>query len=56
MINLIASILGASLAIVFVGYFAISVGKIPLLIIVAVCLCLMLVATYQDLRDSWNAR
>jgi len=56
MTNLIANLLGAGLAVVYVGYFAISVGELPLLAIVAGVLCLMLFAIYQDVRDSRNAR
>jgi hypothetical protein len=52
MINLIAILLGASLAVVFVGYLAISIGEIALLIIVVLCLGLMAYSTYEDLRDA----
>lgn len=52
MTTLLANILGASLAVIFVGYFAFSVGKIPLIIIVVACLSLMGVAIYQDIRES----
>ncbi len=34
MINLIAIVLGASLAVLYVGFFAISIGETPLLVIV----------------------
>ena len=56
MTTVLASILGASLAVVFVGYLAISIGKIPLLVITALSLGLMVVAIYQDIRESRNAR
>lgn len=56
MTTLIANILGAGLAVLFVGYLAISIGKIPLLVIVAISLGLMCVATYQDIRESRNNR
>jgi hypothetical protein len=52
MINLIAIVLGASLAVLFVGYLAISIDKIPLLVIVVLCLGLMAYSTYEDLRDA----
>jgi hypothetical protein len=55
MINLIAILLGASLAVLYVGYFAISIGKAPLLVIVVLCLGLMAYSTYEDLRDEWKS-
>jgi uncharacterized membrane protein len=51
-VNLIACIIGALGAIVFVGYFAIAVGKLPLIIIAAVCLGLMVYSFYDDLRND----
>ena len=56
MTNLIANLLGAGLAVLFVGFFAISVGRPALLIIVGCCLAVMAVAIYQDVRDKWQAR
>jgi hypothetical protein len=56
MINLIAIILGASLAVLYVGFLAISIGKLALLVIVVICLCLMAYSTFEDLRDEWKTR
>ncbi len=56
MLSLISIILGGALAVAYVGFFAISVGKPALLVIVGACLCLMFVSLWQDLRDSRNAR
>lgn len=50
--NLIVNIIGAVLAILFVGYFAVDVGAIPLLVIVACCLGLMIYALYQETRNG----
>jgi len=54
MITLLANIIGGVLATVFVGYFAYSVGSVPLAIIVIGCLALMVVALYKETRDDLN--
>ena len=56
MVNLIASLLGAGLAVLYVGFFAVSVGKPALLVIVVICLGLMFLAIYQDLREKRTSR
>ena len=55
MTNLIAILLGASLAVLFVAYLAISIGEIPLLVIVVLCLGLMAYSTYEDLVEEWKS-
>lgn len=55
MTNPIAIILGACLAVLYVGFLAVSIGKLALLVIVFVCLCLMGYSTFEDLRDEWKA-
>jgi len=54
MITLLANIIGGALAIVFVGYFAYSVNKTPLTIIVVGCLILMVIALYKETRENTN--
>ena len=53
---LFASIVGAALAVGYVGFLAVSVGKPPLLVIAGLGLCLMFVALWQDIRDSRSQR
>ncbi len=53
---LFASIVAAALAVGYVGFLAVSVGKPALLVITGLCLCLMFVALWQDIRDSRNSR
>ncbi len=53
---LFASLVGAMLAVGYVGFLAVSVGKAALLVITAICLALMFVALWQDVRDSRNSR
>lgn len=52
MINLIGNIIGAFGAILFVGFFAYKVHKTAMIVIVVVCLCLMLYALYDDMRND----
>ena len=52
MVNLIANIIGSLGAIVFVGFFAYKIDKLPLIIIVGFCLALMLFSFYQDMRND----
>jgi len=54
MITLLANIIGGALAMVFVGYFAYSVDKTPLTIIVIGCLVLMIFALYKETRENMN--
>ncbi len=57
MINLIGSIIGAIGASVYVGFLAYKVGKIALIGVVVIALCLMIYAFYEDLRrDNAIAR
>jgi hypothetical protein len=51
-VNIIANIVGALGAIVFVGYFAYKVDEPPLSIIVVLCLCLMVYSFYDDMRND----
>ena len=51
--NLWPNVLGAILAIVYIGYFAYSIGTPALIVIVAICLGLMAYALYQE---SWNGK
>lgn len=56
-VNLVANILGALGASVFVGFFAYTVGAPPLIIIVTFCLGLMIYSFYDDMRiDREKAR
>ena len=56
-VNLIANIIGAVGAIVFVGFFAYKVGEPPLTVIVVLCLALMIYSFYDDLKtDREKAR
>jgi uncharacterized membrane protein len=50
--TIIGNIAGAALAIVFVGFFAIKVGAIPLLVIVLVFLAMMVYSLYDETRES----
>ena len=52
MVNIIANIFGALSAIVFVGFFAYKVDKLPLIIIVVFVLCLMVYSFYDDIRND----
>jgi hypothetical protein len=51
-VNLIANIVGALGAIVFVGFFAYKVDRFPLILIVAFCLALMIYSFYDDMRND----
>jgi hypothetical protein len=51
-VNLIANIIGALGASVFVGFFAYKVDKLPLTVIVVVCLALMIYSFYDDMRND----
>lgn len=53
MTNLWPNVLAAILAIVYVGFFAFSIGKPALIVIVFGCLALMVYALYQE---SWNGK
>jgi sugar phosphate permease len=56
-VNLVANIIGAVGAIVFVGFFAYKVGEPPLTIIVVLCLALMVYSFYDDMTiDREKAR
>lgn len=52
MITLLANVLGGGLAILYVGFFAYSIGKPAMTIIVIACLALMAVALYHESRDG----
>lgn len=52
MFNVIAMIGGALGAIVYVGFFAYKVDKLPLIIIVAFCLSLMAYSFFDDWRNE----
>lgn len=52
MFNIVVSFCGAFCAIVYVGFFAYKVDKLPLMIIVAGCLALMVYSFYDDLRND----
>jgi hypothetical protein len=51
-VNIIANIFGALSAIVFVGFFAYKVDKLPLIVIVVFVLCLMVYSFYDDMRND----
>jgi len=51
-VNLVANIIGAVGAIVFVGFFAYKVGEPPLTVIVVLCLALMIYSFYDDLKTE----
>ncbi|MBI1416221.1 MAG: hypothetical protein GC146_03275 [Limimaricola sp.] len=50
--QLLANIVGAVGAIVYVGYFALSVGAPSLSIIVALSLAMMVYSFYDDMRTA----
>ena len=52
MVNLIAYVIGAVGAIVYVGFFAYKVNEPPLIIIVTLCLALMVYSFYDDMRND----
>jgi hypothetical protein len=52
MVNLVANVIGALSAIVYVGFFAYKIDRLPLTIIVIVCLGLMVHAFYEDTRKD----
>lgn len=52
MITLLANVLGGSLAVLYIGYFAYSIGKPAMTVIVIGCLALMAVALYHESRDG----
>jgi hypothetical protein len=51
-VNLIANTVGAVGAIVYVGFFAYKVDKLPLIIIVVCCLALMVYSFYHDMIND----
>jgi hypothetical protein len=53
-VNLLANIVGALGAIVFVGYFAYTLAKLPLIVIVVFCLGLMVYSLFDDMRNERN--
>ena len=55
-VNLIANIVGAGGAILFVGFFAYKVDKLPLIVIVTFGLALMVYSLYDDMRNERAAR
>lgn len=55
-IDLISLILGAALAISFVGFLAWKIGALPLQAIVVVCVALMVYALYDDARKRNRRR
>lgn len=52
MVNLIANTIGALGSIVFAGFLAYKIDKLPLSIIVAAALCLMVYSFYDDMRND----
>lgn len=52
MINIFANIFGAIGAIVFVGFLAFKIDKLPLTVIVVFCLALMIYSFYDDMRND----
>jgi hypothetical protein len=50
--KLIANIIGALAAITFVGFFAYTVGALPLVVVVVLCLSLMVYSFYDDMRND----
>jgi hypothetical protein len=56
-VNLLANIIGAAGAIIYVGFFAYKVDALPLIVIVTCCLALMVYSFYDDMRhDKETAR
>jgi hypothetical protein len=51
-VNIIANIFGALGAIVFVGFLAYKIDRLPLTVIVVFCLCLMVYSFYDDMRND----
>ncbi|MGY3622542.1 hypothetical protein [Bradyrhizobium sp. USDA 10063] len=54
-LDIIASVLGAGLAISYVGFLAWKVAATPLMIIVGFCTLLMLYALYDDVAAKHRA-
>lgn len=52
MIDVAARIIGAGLAILFVGFLALRIAELPLTVIVVACSLLMVYALYDDARPS----
>lgn len=52
MVNLITNTIGALCSIVFVGFLAYKIDKLPLSIIVVATLCLMVYSFYDDMRND----
>ena len=52
MFKILATLFGALCAVIYVGFFAYKVDKLPLIVIVAVCLGLMVYSFYDDLRND----
>lgn len=52
MITLLANVLGGSLAALYIGFFAYSIGQPAMIVIVIGCLALMAVALYHESRDG----
>jgi hypothetical protein len=54
MSTLIGFIIGAAGAILYVGFFAYKIHKLPLYIIAGVCLAMMIYAFYEEWRGTPN--
>ena len=52
MVNILANTFGALGAIVFVGFLAFKIDKLPLTVIVVLCLALMIYSFYDDMRND----
>jgi hypothetical protein len=51
-VNIIANIFGALGAIIFVGFLAYKIDKLPLTVIVVLCLALMIYSFYDDMIND----
>ncbi len=52
MVNIIANIIGALGAIVFIGYFSYKVAEPPLIVITIFSMALMVYSFYDDMRND----
>ncbi|MFQ5994527.1 MAG: hypothetical protein ACE5K1_05490 [Acidiferrobacterales bacterium] len=54
MTNLITGLIAALLVVVFLGYYAVMIGSIPLWIIIIVIVAVVLIELVQALRQGGN--
>jgi uncharacterized membrane protein YeaQ/YmgE (transglycosylase-associated protein family) len=52
MYNIIGNVVGAALAILFAGFLAFKIDKLPLILIVVAVLALMIYSFFDDIRND----